>query len=81
MPLRSKSEIQFLQGQKKDSKSHKNKARTIFPQAYVICPTLVPDFGLTDSNMLNMSMRGPLGQSQRFRVMICKEQAQRKRPL
>jgi hypothetical protein len=81
MPLLSKSEILYPHGQKKDSKSYKSKAMTIFSLACAIGPRLYSDFGLTNVEMPYMLMCVPLEQTQRLQAMVRREQAQRKRPL
>jgi hypothetical protein len=48
MYILSKSEIQFLQWQKKSSKSYGYKARTIFTWANEMDTTMFPDIDLTD---------------------------------
>jgi hypothetical protein len=81
MPLLSKSEILYPHGQKKDSKSYKYKAMTIFSLACAIGPRLFPDFGLTKGEMFSVSICASLNQTQRLKAMVRREQVQRKRPL
>ena len=81
MSLLSKSEVQFLQGQKQVSNSDGCKAKTIFSWAHEIIIMLFPDFGLTYRKLLSVSRCVPLEQTQRLQDMVSKEQAQRKRLL
>jgi hypothetical protein len=81
MSLLSKSEIQFLQGQKQVSRPHGCKARTIFPWAHEMDTALFFDIDLTNRNHTQFVKCLPLEQPQRLQAMASEDQAQRKRPL